>query len=190
MAQASDYTALIPSENGDKPKFVAMVGLVAGCFADETNALRTLESAMNLDAATGAQLDIIGQWIGLSRTIKVPLQVYFSFDITGLGFDQGNWRGPYDPDTGLTTMDDGTYRLMLKAKIGANSWDGSMLSYLSIMRGVFAGTGITITATDNQDMSMTVTLSAKPSALLNALLTSGYLPLKPTGVQQIFSIPL
>ena len=186
MATASDYTGLIPSANGDKPKFVAMVALVAGCFADNGGALRSMRDGLDLDTAIGAQLDILGLWIGLSRKVSVPVLSYFSFDIVGLGFDQGNWKGKLDPDSGIVAMDDETYRFMLRAKIEANKWDGSMLGYLRILQGLFAQYGITVSATDNQNMSMTVTLSASPSALLKALLLGGYLPLKPAGVAQTF----
>ena len=189
MAQASDYTKLIPSENSKKPKFTAMVGLVAGCFSDGINTLQSMVQLFNLDVAVGNQLDILGQWIGLGRAVKIPLNVWFSFDITGLGFDQGNWIGPYDPATGLMSMDDNTYRQMLIAKIGANMWDGTMPMFRSIMAQVFSGTGITVTPVDNQNMTMTVNFSAKPSALIMALLNGGYLPLKPEGVSQSFVFP-
>ena len=190
MASADDYVPLIPSENRDKSKFLAMVSLVTGCFADTNNSIKSIEQKLNLDTAEGAQLDIIGLWVGLPRALNVPFLVFFSFDTTGLGFDQGNWKGPYDPTSGVTVMDDGTYRLMIKAKIGANNWDGTMPSYLEILQSAFSGTGIDITANDNQDMTMDVYLSAKPSAILTAILTAGYLPLKPEGVKQTIHIPL
>lgn len=190
MASADDYIPLIPSENRDKPKFMAMVALVTGAFADTNDAIRSIETSLDIDTAEGDQLDIIGKWVGLSRTLQVPFSVFFSFDISGLGFDEGNWKGPYDPTSGVTVMDDGTYRVMLKAKIGANNWDGTMPSFMSIMATAFQGTGITITAQDNQNMTMDVNLSAKPSALLAAILTGGYLPIKPEGVTQTINIPL
>ena len=189
MASVDDYITLVPSENRDKPKFMALVSLVAGAFADTNNAIRSIETKLDLDTAEGDQLDIIGKWVGLSRTLQVPFAVFFSMDITGLGFDQGNWKGPYDPTSGVTVMDDGTYRLMLKAKIGANNWDGTMPSFLAILSEAFQGSGITITARDNQDMTMDVYLSAKPPALLAAILTGGYLPIKPEGVTQTLHIP-
>jgi len=189
MASADDYIPLIPSENRDKSKFLAMVTLVTGCFADAANAIRSIEHGLDIDSAQGAQLDILGLWIGLPRTLNVPFNVFFSFDTDNLGFDQGSWKGPYDPVSGVMTMDDGTYRIMLKAKIGANNWDGTMPSYLSILAEAFTGTGVTITANDNQDMTMDVYLSAKPSAILTAILLAGYLPLKPEGVKQTIHIP-
>lgn len=189
MASADDYIALIPSENRDAPKFTAMVRTVTGCIADANNAIRSIEGKMNLDTAEGDQLDTIGKWVGLSRQLLVPYSVFFSLDTVGLGFDQGNWKGPYDPTGGVVTMDDGTYRLMIRAKIGANAWDGTMPQFLAILASAFQGTGITVTARDNQDMTMDVFLSAKPPALLAAILTGGYLPIKPEGVKQIINIP-
>jgi hypothetical protein len=185
MAQASDYTKLIPSENGDKPKFTAMVEAVAGCWADENNTLKAIESAFDLDQAQGAQLDIIGQWVGLSRNVPTPLTgVYFSFDTSGLGFDQGVIKGPYDPDDGITQLGDDVYRLMLRGKIVANHWDGTMPGYRLAMQTAFDPLGVRVVATDNQDMTMDVYMfGAVFPAVVTALLQGGYFPLKPAGVK-------
>lgn len=190
MVTTDDYVGLITSEHRDKPKFSAMVALFSQGFVDLNNQLTGLVAKLNLDVASGDQLDILGKWVGLPRTLPYPVtNVYFSLDTAGVGFDQGSWKGPTDPDTGIVTLDDGTYRIAIKAKIGANVWDGSYSQFVSIMSFVLAGTGITANVKDNQDMTMLVTLSAKPPALLKALLVSGYLPLKPAGVQQTFIIP-
>ncbi|WP_283149024.1 DUF2612 domain-containing protein [Silvimonas soli] len=183
MAQVSDYTGLITSEHADKPNYMAMVSAVAGAFVSVINDIEAIPPAFDLDLAIGAQLDVLGLWIGLSRNVKTPLNVYFSFDTVGLGFDQGNWKGPFDPSDGITSLDDDTYRIMLRAKIGANNWDSTLVSYQEIMAEVFSGTGANVFAVDNQDMSMSVYISGViPSAILLALIKGGYLPLKPEGV--------
>jgi hypothetical protein len=183
MAQASDYTGLITSEHSSKPKFSAMVAAVAQCFVDQQNLVNSISTSFDLDQAIGAQLDIIGLWVGISRQVKTPLNVYFSLDTTGLGFDQGNWQGPFDPSTGLTSLDDGTYRTLLRAKIAANSWDGTVPGAAAAYANLFAGSGSQIFIQDNQDMTMTVGVSGQiPSALLRSLLSGGYLPLRPEGV--------
>ncbi len=185
MAQASDYTSLITSEHAGKPKFAAMVAALSGAFAGLTNLYNSVPAAFDLDLALGVQLDIIGKWVGLSRNVSTPLTgVYFSFDTAGLGFDQGSWQGPFDPTQGVTTLDDATYRTMLRAKIGANSWDSTLGSFQRIMSGVFATYGATCFATDNQDMSMTINIvGPTPPAVVVALLKGGYLSLKPEGVR-------
>lgn len=185
MAQATDYTGLIPAENANAPNFVAMVGAVAGAFAEINNLLRTIEASFDLDSARGVQLDQIGIWVGLSRNVPTPLTgIYFSFDTESLGFDQGNWKGPYDPDTGITTLDDETYRTMLRAKIASNMWDGTMPKYREIMAYVLQSFGAKVVAVDHQDMTMDVYFfGAVFPAVFVALLTGGYFPLKPAGVK-------
>jgi len=181
----SQYTDLITSEHQGAAKFTATVDVVTSAFAGASDCALSLSSAFDLDEAIGAQLDVLGQWVGISRYASVLISgVYFSFDTVGLGFDQGMIKGPYDPSEGLARMDDGTYRTMIKAKIGANHWDGTLPSYQSIMAQVFAGTGTTCFAQDNQDMSMTVFFTgAEPSALLAGLIKTGTVPLKPSGVR-------
>lgn len=180
---ATDYTSLITSEHRNKPKFSAMVQAVAGTFDAVTDLLLGMPQDFDIDTAIGAQLDIVGLWVGISRKIATPLQVYFSFDTDGLGFDQGNIKGPYDPDTGLVSLDDETYRVMLKARIGANNWDGTLPTLIDIYALVFDGTGSVVFVVDNQDMSLDFyAAGTEPSALMTALLKDGYFPLKPSGV--------
>lgn len=184
MATATDYSALITSQHRGKPKFTAMVEAVAGCFAGVTNAHAAIIEAFDLDDAVGKQLDIIGEWVGLSRYISTPLAVYFSFGVEGLGFGQGSWKGPYDPTQGLTRLDDGTYRTMLRAKIAANNWDGTMPTLQDLLDQVFVDTQTLAFAIDGQDMTMKVCFAGThPSAVLSSLFSNGYLPIKPAGVR-------
>lgn len=190
MALATDYTSLIISEHSSKPKFAAMFAAVAQCFVDQINVMQSIPSAFDLDQAVGVQLDAVGLWAGIKRTVKTPLNVYFSLDTVNLGFDQGNWQGPFDPSTGLTSLDDGTFRTLIRAKIAANSWDGTIPGAASAYANLFAGSGSNIFIQDNQDMTMTVGVSgAIPSALLRALFSGGYLPLKPEGVHANYVVP-
>jgi hypothetical protein len=179
-----DYTELITSQHRDKPKFRDLVGAVSGCFSDISALHLDLVGKFDIDTAVGDQLDIIGKWVGLSRKIRAALLVYFSFDTAGLGFDEGNIQGPFDPSTGLVSLDDETYRVMLKARIGANHWDGTMPALSAVYSRAFAGTGATVFAVDNQDMSMDFYIvGSEPSALMAELLKGGYFPLKPAGVR-------
>jgi len=152
--------------------------------------LPSIPAAFDLDSAIGVQLAAVGLWAGTKPQVKTPLNVYFSFDTPGLGFDQGNWQGPFDPSTGLTTLDDDTFRTLIRAKIAANSWDGTVPGAAAAYANLFAGTGSSIFIQDNQDMTMTVGVSgAIPSALLRALFSGGYLPLKPEGVHANYVVP-
>ncbi|KVP48384.1 DUF2612 domain-containing protein [Burkholderia ubonensis] len=189
MADPNDYTALITSEHRDKPRYMATITAVVQPLVDQMNLLASMPGKFDLDVAVGDQLDTVGLWVGVSRRIRTPLTgIYFSFDTAGLGFDQGIWKGPFDPDTGLTVLDDDTYRLVIRAKIGANRWDGTLASSAAILNSIF-GSDTHVFIEDHQDMSMTIGISGKvPSAVFLALLAGGYIPLKPEGVRVNYTI--
>ena len=184
MATTDDYVALITAEHNQKPKFMAMIQAIAQPFADTQSALASLPSYFDIDSAVGVQLDAIGVRVGITRDLSAPLAVYFSFGVDGLGFGQGSWKGQYDPSSGVISADDATYRIMLKAKIGANQWNGSHSQLNAIYEQIFAGTGTTVFVRDNQDMSMSVyVVGTQPSAILAALIKGGNLNIKPSGVR-------
>ena len=188
MADVSAYTGLITSEHSNKPKFMAMVAAVAGCFVDQQNFLESMPEAFDLDQAVGNQLDILGLWIGLPRNIAIPIDnVYFAWDTAGQGWDEGIWKTPSDPTVGVSVLPDTSYRLLLRAKIGANHWDGSMANSVAILNAVFNPDGLSAVITDNQNMTMTVTIcGGQLSALDRALISGGYIPVRPVGVSVNF----
>ena len=189
MAELNDYTALITSEHSDKPKFMAVVEMLSAPLVDLMNVLGGAPILFDLDVAIGDQLDVLGQWIGLSRYVSTPLTgVYFSFDVAGLGFDQGVWKGPFDPDTGLVSLDDDTYRLTLRAKIAANHWDGTPGAAADIIDSL-APAGARVFLEDPCDMSIRIGIAGKqPPALYIALLKNGFLSLKPEGVHVNYAV--
>lgn len=184
MADINDYTRLITSEHNQRQKFMAVVEAVVNPMVDLVNLAESLPAAFDIDTAIGVQLDAVGEWVGISRQINTPLAgVYFSFDAAGVGFDQGVWKGPFDPDSGVVTLDDDTYCLLIKAKIGANHWDGTMAGSAAILNAIFDGDTY-VFIEDHQDMTMTIGVAGKiPSALFLALLSGGYIPIKPAGVR-------
>ena len=101
----SKYTELITNNHATKPKFLAHVDLMTRPLIDVAAATRGLITAFDIDSAVGVQLDILGLWIGRSRVVSQPISgVYFSWDTDGLGYDQGVWQGPYDPDSGYMKL--------------------------------------------------------------------------------------
>jgi hypothetical protein len=183
-AQLTDYTSLITSEHQSAPQFMAMVSVLAQWAVDRRTLLASIQALYDIDTAVGQQLDRVGEWVGISRNLSLPLTgVYFSLDTTGLGFDQGTWKGPFDPSTGLVSLPDDQYRILLYATIAANNWDGSVPSAYVAWNTIFAPLGYTILIADNQDMTMNVALvGPTPDAVTLALFTGGYLNLRPAGV--------
>ncbi|MGG2044128.1 DUF2612 domain-containing protein [Burkholderia gladioli] len=189
MADIDDYLGLITSEHRAAPRFMAVVEMLAAPLVDLMNVLGGAPALFDLDSAVGDQLDVLGQWIGLSRQVSTPLTgIYFSFDVAGLGFDQGVWKGPFDPDTGLVSLDDDTYRMTLRAKIAANHWDGTPGAAADILDSL-APAGTLVFLEDPCDMSITIGIAGKqPPALYIALLKNGFLSLKPEAVHVNYAV--
>lgn len=191
-ADISFYLSLITSEHASKPFFVAVISTLVQGPADGRQVVDGLPGDFDLDTATGTQLDTIGLWVGRSRFVTIPLaSVYFSFDVGGLGFDQGTWLGPFDPTTGLVKLPDDSYRTLLRAVIAANSWDGSIPgAYNAFNNILFVGQPFIVLVQDNQDMSMILALwGPSPNAVILALFQTGELSLKPAGVRETFMVP-
>lgn len=180
-----DYLGLATSLYRDKPKFMALCSGLVQPLVDLQALLDAIRAGFDLDTATGAQLDQVGEWVGCSRVLAVPLVgVYFSWGTQGLGWGEGSWKGRYDPDNGLVRLPDEPYRTLLRAKIAANSWDGTIPGAYEVWTTLFAGTGSLIVIQDNQDMSMVIGVAgAMLDAVTRSLLVNGYIPLKPAGVR-------
>lgn len=184
----SKYVDLITSYHASKPLFVQHVDLSTRPLVDAASTMAGMTAAFDIATAVGVQLDIIGEWVGRSRVVSEPITgVYFSFDTDGLGFEQGVWQGPYDPDSGFTKLSDEVYRVILKAKIAINNWDGTNDSLPDILNTALAGSGLAMQIIDNQDMTISVivfpeTDIADVSRELLAAIRQGYLTVKAAGV--------
>ena len=178
------YTSLITSEHNDKPNFMAVIAALCQPFVDGQAVLNAMPQDYDIDTAVAAQLDTVGLWVGQSRNITTPLTgVYFALDTAGVGLDQGTWFGPFDSTTGLTSLPDDSYRVLLKAKIANNQWAGNVPDAYVFLDQVFPGDQAFIQ--DNGDMTMLLGVvgSTPLNAVTYALLTNGYLDVKPVGVR-------
>lgn len=184
----SKYTDLITNYHSQKPLFVDHIDLITRPLSDTGNAITAFITEFDIDEAIGVQLDILGKWIGRTRVVSQPISgIYFSFDTDGLGFDQGVWQGPYDPDAGFTNLSDDVYRIVLKAKIAINHWNGTNETLPEILDTALAGSGLTMQIVDNQDMTISVwvfpeTDISDVSLELIAAIRQGYLTVKAAGV--------
>lgn len=176
--------ALVTSEHQNRPNFMATVAETISPFADTIALLGTIPGLFDLDDAVGQQLDFVGQWVGRSRNIALPLtDVYFSWDTNAVGWDGGIWFEAFDPTTGEFALPDDHYRLLLRAKIAANQWDGSIPGAYAAWSILLGPYDMSVLIQDGGDMSMLIAvLGNLPDPLTVALLTGGYLSLKPAGV--------
>jgi hypothetical protein len=139
------------------PKLNKLLQVLLRKFDDVSQVLVRMDTALDLDAAVGAQLDMLGATAGAARTVN------------------------FQPRNGVSPiLDDTTYRLYIKAKIAQNQWDGSISSLYPIWQTLFPGGSIIIL--DNQNMTADITLKGTFTSIIQDLITNGYIVPRPEGV--------
>src|SRR5215469_561802 len=184
IADISAYLDDVTSEHNQQPNYVELLIALLQPFGDITWLETHFFQYYDLDLAIGAQLDAVGEWVGRTRFLTVPINAYFSWDIVGLGWNQANWKRPFDADTGIVALDDEHYRILLRAVIAANHWDGTIPGAYATYEKLFAGTGFTIGIQDFGDMTMGLILFGPHTSdqITLALFDTGELDLKPAGI--------
>jgi len=187
MSTLQDYLGLVTSEHRLQPKFTTMLTVLLQPLVDTANLAVALPAYFDLDVAEGAQLDVVGQWIGQSRNLSTPItNVYFTLDSATLGLDFGSLQGPFDPDYGLTVLPDDSYRVLLRSGIIVNGWDGTIPEAYAAWEILFAAQGFNIIIQNDNAAPMHIIYGLTgpyPDAITLALFTGGYLDLVPAGVQ-------
>jgi len=141
------YDGLLTSEYQNTVEFKIWLNSVLTILDDITNCLASINQAFDIDYAEGVQLDILGLIIGIGRTVQ------------------------FQPSHGVSpTLDDTTYRILLKATIANNQWDGLIGSLYPIWNTLFPGGSISII--DNQNMTADVVLTGSFTSILQDLVVN------------------
>jgi hypothetical protein len=152
----SYYQGLITSEYKNSVKFNAWITANLKYLDNNSQITDMLDAVFDIDAAIGVQLDALGVILGRSRTLT------------------------FQPSDGVSpVLEDNYYRLVLKAKILINHWDG-LLQSISPQWSILFPNSVFIVR-DNQDMSMDIIISAT-TPLERDLLEHAYIVPKPQGV--------
>jgi hypothetical protein len=146
---------IITSQHRDKPKYVSWISASLSLI-DSINAVN-ITSAFDLDNAIGVQLDTLGAIVGVNRAL----------DFQPTGGDS-------------PVLDDATYRLVLKAKIIRNQWDGTVEQLYANWKEIFPDVDLIIK--DNQDMSIVMLVIGMAISIEQDLVKNGYVMPKPEGV--------
>lgn len=191
MARSLDYyLAKITSEHRGADKFNQMLALLLQPLVDNQSLVEHLPIDFDLDYAIGVQLDAIGVRVNRNRFVDIPFSVYFTLNAAGLGLNEGVLWRVGDPLSSMTTLADESYRMLLRAVIAANQWDGTIPGAYAAWDMIFAGTPYSILIQDRSDLSMDLVLiGPSPDAITKALFTTGELDLKPAGVSLRHYVP-
>jgi hypothetical protein len=178
-----DYLNYITSEYVGQPDFAATITSVVSVLVQIQVLLASMIPIFDLDLTpVGNQLDIIGQWVGVSRQLETPVPgtgVFFTWDDAVIdGWDSGSWQGD---STEIIVLPDDTYLNLINAKIGINTWDGTTNGIYALWAIVLPQYNVLIF--DGQNMSFVVAIQGTvPDALTQALITGGYFVPKPEGI--------
>ena len=151
------YLDLITSEYQNSGNFLIWVSALLNKGFDISTLLDTLDTNFDIDNAVGSQLDMLGSIVGERRTV---------------GFQPSNSLSP--------VLDDNTYRILLKAKIARNQWNGKIDGLQSIWATLFPAGKIIII--DNQNMTVNIAISGTFSSIVEDLIQNGYIVPRPQGV--------
>jgi hypothetical protein len=166
---------------------------------------QTIEQSFNIETAIGAQLDIIGEYIGLSRKLSIPVfRDYFTFDDQESLSDETFGFTDYESletnastyfysyintVSGESSLNDDDYRVLLKLKLFLNSSQNTYFEITAALKQFF---GTKIVMYDQLNMKINYFISDEVTNVLIISIAelAGLLP-KPMGVliDGIYAVP-
>lgn len=174
------YPSLVTSYN-QKPKFLAMIQALTSGLWELEQLASIVPTFYNIDTAVGQQLDVLGQWIGFSRILSISKQ-WFSFNEPYEGFDLGEWYVFGDVPYETVTLTDQLYRIVLKAKILVNNFNGTKPQFITILNQLFTLDKPPFTVTQISPMNVVVNINGEINQVIFFLLTQNVFNLTPMGV--------
>lgn len=148
---------LVTSEYKTSQNFLQWLTVNLSLFQDVFNCANSFASAFDIQQAVGAQLDVLGNIIGQSRTVA------------------------FQPSDGVSPiLDDDTYRLLLQARILQNHFGGTNQEVRGVWNALFPG-GIML-FTDNQNMTVNIYVAGTFTSIIQDLILNGYIIPRPQGV--------
>lgn len=143
MSETFDYSLSVLQQFKNAP---TMNYLLSG-FADMLHIGRTelINKLVNIDQAEGAQLDVIGKWVGASRKVFFNSVEEFDFgfdDVSFYGFDGSG--GTFDIKTINTYLNltDNAFRTLIKMKAYSNISNCSIYDLNFMLSNIFNGRGL------------------------------------------------
>lgn len=159
---ATYYQSLITSLYRNSPNFNAWLLSVLDLGQDIGVFLDSASFAFSIGSARGDQLDRLGTFLGLGRTL------------------------PFQPSGGISpVLSDADYTTLLRARIYAIHWNGQRGQIYGWWNDVFPGTQIVIF--DQQNMSVIVRISGITSTLWQEIISNHLILPETQAVEYIYS---
>ena len=186
------YKDLLLYQYINLPKARAVIGLLVSQALVDLLPVE-MSAAFDLETAVGPQLDIIGEYIGFDRNVKINVaRDYFNLDnyvsYTSDPFGMTDYTQPdlnsncsfynYINSYSQASLNDSEYRVLLKLKAAMNISNFSLYEIVEIMNDAF---GIDVVVLDGCNMKMSYFVADSISRIATIARDEGLLP-KPMGV--------
>ena len=156
------YSDLLIWQYQGKPKALATIKMIEDELAQSFIDLYQIQDVLNIETATGDQLDLVGKHVGQSRVVNgYILRQFFGFQNAknALSFSKersggGQWYRLRDPLADSVRLSDSDYRFLIKCRIIKNYQVGTVPNIIEACQFVF-GDGCTV----KDNLNMTVTIS-------------------------------
>lgn len=166
-----EYEKLLIVQYSDKPKASATVSEIVSRFKNIFDVIEQFEAAFDLDTAIGAQLDIIGKIVGISRNVEgVIPKIFFGFDnnVNARGFGLAPFYTGDQAKYTDTQLSDSDYRFFIRMKIAKNHVKATMSddngnNINAVILSMFEGYAYMV---DNKDMTVTIYIENSPKSYL------------------------
>ena len=178
----------------NKEAFDAYVRLVIKQLLEVQEACKDMMQLRSIDTAVGSQLDLIGKIVGQPRTlINYSAFPFFGFDgasgaeTFGSATDStvgGLFRSLYQEEGASNTVDDETYRFILKARIIANTTTATPNAVLEGLQFITGNTNSRLIEQPNAHLTLEIqnNLSDLEKYFLEGLSEQGSILPIPIGV--------
>lgn len=188
------YADLLIWQYRNKPKAVSTIKLFENIIGQGFVDLYRLQDVLNIETATGHQLDLVGKHVGQFRVINgYQLRKFFGFrnSPNALGFSKkrlggAQWYRKRDPLSDSVRLSDDDYRFLIKCRILKNYQIGTLPNLIEACLFIF-GEGCHIV--DNYDMTVSISV---PSAITSDFkkFAINHLDILPrqAGVQYLFNL--
>lgn len=161
MSSIQPYLNRITSQYTNKPRFMGWLTSLLEKIEPAHGISETMPSYFDVSEATGTQLDIVGEIIGVNRVITDQF----------INSDEKEF-------------DDAQYRRLIQTRIVANQWNGQQGSITDVWEEAM-DESLRAVYHDNQDMTITVDLIGDYQPLDVELVLRGFIVPKPMGVTML-----
>lgn len=155
------YDKLLIWQYQGKPRAAATAKLLSDQLGATWGGIASLPDALNIDVASGVNLDLCGKHVGQSRVLQglAPRGLFGFRGATGArgfsraGIGGGKWYRLGDPTTESVTLNDDDYRFLIRCRIARNYQIGTIDDISDALEFIFGSDSAVF---DQYDMSLSV----------------------------------